>query len=154
MSDDDRDIWGRTLEEQASSASMNSMFAAMRDSKAARPIGELTGGPSPETAREALSQTLGALEAAERRGDVEDVGLREHQLDSLIEQSRLSRATAEQARDAETGQFVSFDGGVRREGRRRPTPGGYAESSNSLFRRMIQRSGEEKRERETETTLT
>jgi hypothetical protein len=129
MSDDPNttDIWGRSPEEQASSRTMNSMFAAMRDSSAGT-LGTSgrTGEPTPTdpAIRDRLSTALTESEQAKRGNDPDRIAYAEHALDTAIAASRQSReGGSEQARD-ESGQFTSFDGGVRGGPQRKPTPGG------------------------------
>jgi hypothetical protein len=157
---DDRDIWGRTPDEQAASASMNSMFRAARDAKASRSIAGLTGETSrssvqPPAVAERLARAVTDAEAAHRSGyGVEGA---EQALTEALDAARLDREVREGVRDAKTGQFtpaaqaaVSFDGGVRVPvGGRKPRHkhgDSYEESPNSMFRKAIDASHAKSRE--------
>lgn len=122
-------------------AIMNSFLAGAVASKRGRLIGLLGGGPTLDTGdamRERLAGALNDLEAAERRGDEDDVAYCEHRLDRVVEEAREARAAREQVGESEQGageQGGGFDGGVQRRvfpGRRMTQP-----TSTQLFAQAL-----------------
>jgi len=147
------ELFGIDPEAQAVSASMNSMVRRMRDSKASRPLGALTGQASsvqPPEVAERLARALTEAEAAHRSGYGVDEA--EKVLSEALTAAQTDREIREGVRDAKTGQFIQapsgFDGGVRGRKAGPAPPGGsrQEEGPNALFRRAIQASHESARE--------
>jgi hypothetical protein len=149
-SDDTLDVWGRTSEQAAAMQAGNAMIARARDSVAGT-LGTSgrTGEPTPTdpVIRDRLSTALTESEQAKRGNDPDRVAYAEHALDKAIAASRQSReGGGEQARD-ESGQFTSFDGGVRGGPQRKPTPGGsIGQTPGEALRNLVDVSKEAQRE--------
>ena len=124
----------------AGNVQMNSMiFGALRSGRIS------TGGASrlagdAQSRQERMRTLLAERESA--AGDEDALAFVEHKIDRLTEEARA------QPRDPETGQYVSFDGGV--QGRRPLAPGGgpRVESSTQLLRQAMLASHFERAERE------
>jgi hypothetical protein len=99
---------------------MNAMIAGAYSAKRGRPISALgTVDAATEDRQERLNGLLAEAEDAKRAGDADALAFVEHKIDRLFDEGRAAHAAREQPRDPETGEFVSFDGGVSR----RPFPG-------------------------------
>ena len=92
-----------------------------------------------------MNRLLSDRDDAMRAGDPDALAFTEHRIDRLFEEVRAART--EQPRDRQTGEFASFDGGVR--GRRPPpTPNVHQETAAALFQRALVASRQERAERE------
>jgi len=140
------DIFGRSPERDAMNASMNGLIRS--HAERGKTYGTLArSGGEPTTP---LSAAQANLEAAKNAKDVDpdEVDFYEHRVTTLLDEARAGR----QARDPDTGQFASFDGGSR--GRRTFHRDSGQETPNDLMRKMFDRSREVTQENEREQTLT
>ncbi len=138
----------RTPEQVEQNRAMNRMiFAGARRGRTTGTFARSGGQPTPSdpALRERLSGALNDLESAQRSGRDDAIDYAEHRLSQVIDEARAGRQEREQARDPETGQFVSFDGGVQRSPG--PGPGTHVETATDLMLRALQAAGSERRER-------
>lgn len=111
---------------QAGNRAMNRLIfaAARRGERTVGGVDRLAGVPE-HGAR--MRAALSDLEAAQRSGDDVAIGYAEHLLDKAVEAARAARG--DQPRD-EQGQFVGYDGGVRRTA---PQPRSISQQMNQLI---------------------